>query len=48
MGANTGQHKDQQTQNQGPVALPQSAGALSAEVFRNLVKNIGQGDPQAS
>jgi hypothetical protein len=48
MSTNTGQHEDQNAQDQGPVALPKPAGAFSAEVFRNLVKNIGQGGPQAS
>ena len=47
MGANAGQHEDKRAQDQGPVALPNPAGAFSAKVFRNLVKDIGQGDPRS-
>jgi hypothetical protein len=47
MGANAGQHEDKRAQDQGPVALPNPAGAFSAKVFRNLVKDIGQGNPRS-
>jgi hypothetical protein len=47
MSANAGQHKDKRAQDQSPVALPQPAGAFSAKVFRNLIKDIGQSGPQS-
>jgi hypothetical protein len=45
--ANPGQNDEKRSQDKAAIARPKLAGAFGAEVFRNLIKNIGQGGPRS-
>jgi hypothetical protein len=47
MSTDASEHEDKRAHHQDAIAFPQLAGALSTEIFRNLIEDIGQGGPRS-